>query len=171
MRTIRSGYQKHSRLKTLRPLSMTKGGVQSGDARSSSEPTTFVLGARRTAIISPTRETVEEVGPIVAAGQTSMKVFMCLASFEAFVPQFTRVMQAAAEAGGITLIHCEDLPTIECCTTVLAHQHKMDLHHYAESRPVESEIVATERPWGYMLHRATPAEEPNQIMDPPKPTA
>jgi dihydropyrimidinase len=74
-----------------------------------------------------------------------MKIFMCLSSFEAFVPQFTTVMQAAAEMGGITLIHCEDLPTIECCTAVLAKKAMTALSHYAESRPVESEIVATER--------------------------
>jgi dihydropyrimidinase len=97
------------------------------------------------AIVSPTRETVEEVGPIVTAGQTSMKIFMCLSSFEAFVPEFTMVMQAAAGAGGITLIHCEDLPTIECCTAVLSGRAHTGLDHYAESRPVESEIVATER--------------------------
>jgi dihydropyrimidinase len=97
------------------------------------------------AIVSPTRETVDEVGPIVTAGQTSMKIFMCLSSFDAFVPEFTMVMQAAAGAGGITLIHCEDLPTIECCTAVLAGRSHTALSHYAESRPVESEIVATER--------------------------
>ena len=28
-------------------------------------------------------------------------------------------MKAAGDAGGITLIHCEDLATIECCTTML----------------------------------------------------
>jgi dihydropyrimidinase len=97
------------------------------------------------AILSPSAETVAEVGPIVRAGQTSMKIFMCLPSFEAFVPQFTQVMTAAAEAGGITLIHCEDLPTIECCTAVLAGQAKTGLAHYAHSRPIESETVAIER--------------------------
>ena len=49
-----------------------------------------------------------------------MKIFMCLPTFEASVPQFTRVMKATGDAGGITLIHCEDLATIECCTTMLA---------------------------------------------------
>jgi dihydropyrimidinase len=97
------------------------------------------------AVFSPSAEVVAEVGPAVAGGQSSMKIFMCLPSFEAFVPQFTAIMQAAGEAGGITLIHCEDLPTIECCTAVLARKSAVGLHHYAHSRPVESEIVATER--------------------------
>jgi dihydropyrimidinase len=96
-------------------------------------------------IISPSPEIVAEVAPMVAAGQSSMKIFMSLPSFEAFVPQFTTVMRATAENGGITLIHCEDLPTIECCTSMLSRDSRTALSHYAESRPVESEIVATER--------------------------
>jgi dihydropyrimidinase len=97
------------------------------------------------AIIAPTAETVAEVAPTVAAGHTSMKIFMSLPTFEAHAPQFAGVMKAAAEAGGITLVHCEDLPTIECCTAMLAREAKTALRHYAESRPVESEIVATDR--------------------------
>jgi dihydropyrimidinase len=97
------------------------------------------------ALVAPTPETLAEIGPMVAAGQSSMKIFMCLPSFEAYARQFTTVMTSTAESGGITLIHCEDLPTIECCTTVLARASRTALCHYAESRPVESEIVATER--------------------------
>jgi dihydropyrimidinase len=66
-----------------------------------------------TVVVTPSPEIVAEVRPAVAAGQSSMKFFMCLPSFEAFAPQFSRIMKAAGEAGGITLIHCEDLPTIE----------------------------------------------------------
>jgi len=98
-----------------------------------------------TALLTPSQEIVAEVKPMIAAGQSSMKIFMSFPSFDAFVPQFTAVMRATAEAGGITLIHCEDLPTIQCCTSMLAHERKTAVAHYAESRPVESEIVATER--------------------------
>jgi len=98
-----------------------------------------------TALLTPSQEIVAEVKPMIAAGQSSMKIFMSFPSFDAFVPQFTAVMRATREAGGITLIHCEDLPTIQCCTSMLAHERKTAVAHYAESRPVESEIVATER--------------------------
>ena len=74
-----------------------------------------------------------------------MKIFMCMPTFEANVPQFTRVMKAAGDAGGITLVHCEDLATIECCTTMLTDRAHGDLGHFADSRPVEAETVATER--------------------------
>jgi dihydropyrimidinase len=74
-----------------------------------------------------------------------MKMFMCIPTFEAHVPQFTRAMRATGEAGGITLVHCEDLPTIECCTTMLTERAHGDLSHFADSRPIEAETVATER--------------------------
>jgi dihydropyrimidinase len=98
-----------------------------------------------TVIVTPTDDTVKEAAAIVAAGQTSMKIFMSMPTFEAYVPQFTRLMRATAQAGGITLVHCEDLCTVECCTTVLTERAQMSLRHYAESRPVESELVATMR--------------------------
>ena len=98
-----------------------------------------------TVIISPTPEIAAEVRPAVAAGQSSLKFFMCLASFDAFAPEFSRIMKAAGDAGGITLIHCEDLATIECCTAMLGERSQMGMAHFAESRPVASELVAVER--------------------------
>ncbi|HEY7376376.1 MAG TPA: amidohydrolase family protein [Polyangia bacterium] len=98
-----------------------------------------------TVVISPTAALIEEVGRAVRGGQPSMKMFMCMPTFEANVPQFSRVMKAAGDAGGITLVHCEDLATIECCTTMLTDHARGDLSHFADSRPVEAETVATER--------------------------
>jgi dihydropyrimidinase len=54
-------------------------------------------------------------------------------------------MKATGDAGGITLIHCEDLATIDCCAAMLAQKGHTSCRHYAESRPVESETIATER--------------------------
>src|SRR4029078_11554193 len=95
-------------------------------------------------LVAPGR-VLDEVRPAVRGGQSSMKIFMCIPTFEANVPQFTRAMKAAGEAGGITLVHCEDLATIECCTTMLTEHAHADLGHFAESRPVEAETVASER--------------------------
>jgi dihydropyrimidinase len=96
-------------------------------------------------VISPTPALIDEVGRAVRGGQPSMKMFMCVPTFEANVPQFTRVMKAAGDAGGITLVHCEDLATIECCTTMLTDHARGDLSHFADSRPIEAETVATDR--------------------------
>jgi dihydropyrimidinase len=98
-----------------------------------------------TVIVTPSAAIVDEVGPAVRGGQSSMKIFMCMPTFDANVPQFTRAMRAAGEAGGITLIHCEDMATVECCSTVLTDHARGDLSHFADSRPVEAETVATER--------------------------
>src|SRR4029079_2247543 len=98
-----------------------------------------------TVIVPPTASVVDEVGPAVRGGQSSMKIFMCLPTFDTHVPQFTRLMKAAGDAGGITLVHCEDMATIECCTTMLPDNAHGDLPHFADSRPVEAETVATER--------------------------
>jgi dihydropyrimidinase len=98
-----------------------------------------------TIVVAPGAALIDEVGRAVRAGQSSMKIFMCMPTFEANVPQFTRVMKATGEAGGITLVHCEDLATIECCTTMLTDRAHADLSHFADSRPVEAETVATER--------------------------
>jgi dihydropyrimidinase len=98
-----------------------------------------------TVILTPTREIVAEVPAAVAAGQSSMKIFMCVPSFDACVPDFTRVMKATGDAGGLTLIHCEDLATIECCTAVLSARAQTATTHFAESRPVASEAIAVER--------------------------
>jgi dihydropyrimidinase len=86
-----------------------------------------------------------EVGGAVAAGQSSMKIFMTLPSFDASAAEYALLMGATGAAGGITLIHCEDLATIECCTAILARDARTHCRHYAEARPVEAEIVAIER--------------------------
>jgi dihydropyrimidinase len=70
---------------------------------------------------------------------------MSMPTFDASATEFALLMKATGDAGGITLIHCEDLATIDCCTAILGQQGHTSCRHYAESRPVESEIIATER--------------------------
>jgi dihydropyrimidinase len=97
------------------------------------------------AVTCPTDETAGQVAACVAAGHRSMKFFMCMPSFEPSARHHAAIMKATGEAGGVTLIHCEDLPIIECCTAMLAHQHRTTLRAYAESRPPAAETIATER--------------------------
>ncbi len=96
-------------------------------------------------ILTPTSQILTEVTPAVAAGQSSVKIFMCFPSFEAGARQFTQIMRATGQAGGMTLIHCEDLATVECCTAVLSERAHTAMEHFAESRPVASESIAVER--------------------------
>jgi dihydropyrimidinase len=96
-------------------------------------------------ILIPSPQILAEVPPAVAAGQSSVKIFMCFPSFEAGARDFARIMRSTGEAGGMTLIHCEDLATIECCTAVLSARAQTEMSHFHESRPVESESIAVER--------------------------
>jgi dihydropyrimidinase len=107
------------------------------------------------AITCPTENSVREIRELVPTGQNSVKFFMTLPSFGGFAHQYALIMEATGKAGGIVLIHCEDLPTIECCTAILKKQDRAGVRHYAESRPVSSEIIATER--ALALCRATGA--------------
>jgi dihydropyrimidinase len=116
-------------------------GAETAEARGKAIADVFF----HTVIISPTRETAAEAARAVAAGQSSMKIFMTLPTFESSAAEFALLMRATSDAGGITLIHCEDQPTIECCTAMLARSALTSCRHYAESRPVECEIIATER--------------------------
>jgi len=96
-------------------------------------------------MLSPMGAAVEEVGTLPERGVTSLKFFMSFPTFEAFAGQFALAMRAAGQAGAITMIHCEDLATIECCSTLIgrkAHQHLAD---FAETRPVLAELTATQR--------------------------
>jgi dihydropyrimidinase len=98
-----------------------------------------------TIIATPTPTILAEVGPAVAGGQSSMKVFMTVPIFDSSAAEYGLLMKATGDAGGVTLIHCEDMSTIECCTAILLKTARTTCRHYAESRPVEAEIVATER--------------------------
>jgi dihydropyrimidinase len=98
-----------------------------------------------TIIVAPTGAVLAEVGGAVSGGQGSMKIFMSMPTFETAAAEYALLMSATGEAGGITLIHCEDLATIECCTAILARDARTHCRHYAASRPVEAEVVAVER--------------------------
>ncbi|MBC8132870.1 MAG: amidohydrolase family protein [Deltaproteobacteria bacterium] len=100
------------------------------------------------AVLSPHPSIIAELGPTAEAGVTSMKFFMCLPSFDSAGGQYQMAMRAAAAAGSITLIHCEDLATISCCTKVLREKSPnaaRPLRDFPDSRPVLAEVIATDR--------------------------
>jgi dihydropyrimidinase len=96
-------------------------------------------------VLEPTPALLAEIPGAIEGGQSSIKIFMCLPSFEAQAGDFARVMKATGDAGGLTFIHCEDLATIACCTSMLASQSRMAIAHFAESRPIASETIAVDR--------------------------
>ena len=88
---------------------------------------------------------IAELPELVAAGQPSIKVFMPFEPFDAEMPGFLRLLRGARDAGILVAIHCEDAAALEFAAQELARAGKTSLAHYPESRPIISEVVATER--------------------------
>jgi dihydropyrimidinase len=87
---------------------------------------------------------VEDVRRLCAEGQRSLKIFTCVPEFDRHGAEVVRAMEAARDAGAITLFHCEELAVIDCCTRGLM-QAGHGMGHYAQSRPALAEVVAVQR--------------------------
>ncbi len=96
-------------------------------------------------IIQPSKTVLEEIPQIARQGNSSIKIFMVTKTFENQYADYLKLMKAAGKEGIISMIHCEDYSTISSATTKLISEVKSSLYYYAESRPVESEVLATNR--------------------------
>jgi dihydropyrimidinase len=92
-----------------------------------------------------TPELLDEIPKLLRAGCNSIKVFTVLPNFDSQMRSYVEAIRRAGENGLITLIHCEDYALIEDATARLVAAGKSSLRYYAESRPVISEVVATQR--------------------------
>jgi dihydroorotase-like cyclic amidohydrolase len=61
------------------------------------------------------------------------------------LPATIRLLEAARDAGVVTLMHCEDFAILDALARRLTREGKTALRHYAESRPVLSEVAATQQ--------------------------
>lgn len=96
-------------------------------------------------LYSPTDEILQEFPKLVEKGCPSIKIFMVAEDFEKFSLEYLRALYAAKKAGLITLIHCEDSTIITAVCHTLIGEGRGTLKNYADSRPVISEVVATQR--------------------------
>jgi len=78
-------------------------------------------------------------------GQTSTKIFMVRAAFDAEVPDYMATMDAAGRAGILTMVHCEDGPILARAVAELTAAGRTSLEYFPDSRPVVGEVVATQR--------------------------
>jgi len=115
--------------------------VEGAEARAHSIADVFL----HPVILSPSGAILDEIPRLPSAGVTSLKFFMTFPSFDGFAAQFLLAMRAASGAGSITLIHCEDLATIECCSTLMLAKRDRGVRDYPETRPVLAEVTATQR--------------------------
>jgi len=94
---------------------------------------------------TPRAEFIPSLATLVARGQPSIKVFMVGADFGAHLGAFVQLLEAAREAGVVTLVHCEDGALLAAAVRRLVAQGRTALDNYAESRPVIAEVVATQQ--------------------------
>jgi len=79
------------------------------------------------------------------AGCNSIKIFTVFPGFDAQARGFVEAIRRAGQSGLISLIHCEDDALIADATAHLTQLGQTSLRHYAASRPVVAEVVATQR--------------------------
>lgn len=97
---------------------------------------------------NPVPERLAELPALARAGHTTVKVYMVIPGFDEQVGRFLDLLETARDAGVLTMIHCEDQALIADTVDRLEAEGKGDLGHFAESRPVASEVVAVERAVG-----------------------
>ncbi|HYM68470.1 MAG TPA: amidohydrolase family protein [bacterium] len=93
----------------------------------------------------PTPAALDQIPLLRERGHTTIKFFMSTPTFDRYAPVFLEATARAGEAGLMTMIHCEDYAIIDRATRTLVASGRGSLRHYADSRPIVSEVVATER--------------------------
>jgi dihydropyrimidinase len=97
---------------------------------------------------NPRVEFIPSLATLVARGQPSIKVFMVGADFGAYLGAFVQLLEAARDAGVVTLVHCEDGALLAAAVRRLTAEGRTSLEHYGDSRPVIAEVVATQQAAG-----------------------
>lgn len=96
-------------------------------------------------LMKPTPETLADIPKLLDAGHNSIKFFMSFPTFDGDVQGYLEATRIAGVEKLITLIHCEDYGMIEDATAQLMTAGKSSFKYYPESRPIISEVVATQR--------------------------
>jgi dihydropyrimidinase len=91
----------------------------------------------------PTPELRALIPALAQRGQPSFKVYMTRADFGAHIAEFIRLLEAARDAGVVTLIHCEDGALLSAAARRLEAAGRTALTNYGESRPIVAEVAAT----------------------------
>ena len=89
-----------------------------------------------------------QMASLRAIGQTSTKVFMNRRVFDENVGGYLATLDAAGEAGILTMMHCEDASILAHAVEELTAAGHTSLEYFPDSRPVVGEVVATQRAVG-----------------------
>lgn len=96
-------------------------------------------------IFTPTDETIHEIPKLMEEGCNTIKIFMVTDDYDTNEEMYIKAIQSAKDNGMISMIHCEDNEIIKTTCKKMTEDGKESLRYYADSRPVESETVATQK--------------------------
>lgn len=96
-------------------------------------------------LVDLTDEALDEIPRLLGQGCNTIKYFMSMAGFDRQIGRYVEATRRAGANQLLTLIHCEDFALLADAVAVLTRAGKTALRHYAASRPVVSEVVATQR--------------------------
>ncbi|MDQ6832231.1 MAG: amidohydrolase family protein, partial [Chloroflexota bacterium] len=88
---------------------------------------------------------LDEIPRLLDAGCNTIKFFMSTSSFDTQVRGYVEATRRAGASDLLTLIHCEDDALMADAVAQLTAAGQTALRHYAASRPVIAEVVATQR--------------------------
>jgi dihydropyrimidinase len=94
---------------------------------------------------NPRVEFIPALTMLTARGQPSIKVFMVGTDFGTYLGAFVQLLEAAREAGVVTLVHCEDGALLAAAVRRLTAEGRTSLANYGDSRPVIAEVAATQQ--------------------------
>jgi dihydropyrimidinase len=92
-----------------------------------------------------TEETLDEIPKLLKMGCNTIKIFTMAPWFDSQLVGYLDAVRLAGENGLISMIHCEDYAIIKDATRGLVAAGQNSLRYYPQSRPVISEVVATQR--------------------------
>lgn len=96
-------------------------------------------------ISEPRQAILDEIDQLLDAGHSDIKFFMSTPSFDSRTHGFLAATEAAGRNGLLTMIHCEDYPILRWSIDKLLAEGRRSLSNYPASRPIISEVVATQR--------------------------
>jgi dihydropyrimidinase len=96
-------------------------------------------------LFTPTEEKLKEIPQLAKEGCNTIKIFMVTEDFDKNFEDYKQAMKLAGENNMLTMIHCEDYQLIEDTCKKMIEEGKSSLIYYADSRPIESEVIATQK--------------------------
>jgi dihydropyrimidinase len=89
-------------------------------------------------------------------GQSSVKVFMVTPGFDASVRDYLATLEAAGNAGILTMVHTEDASILASTVERLTAAGMTSLEYFPDSRPILGEVVAMQRAVAMSEHAGAP---------------